>query len=177
MSNNTNNGWPIAVISSITLSIISSAIYDFIKSKPFLSSLFSFFKFIWNFTIRILESEIKLWWIILIIILYKIIGLFIRKYKKDKVPETAKYSDYKRERFKNWIWKWDWKWNGERWRISNLYPYCPNCDIELLNKSDILHQKIVCPRCNAQFTDYDHNIDDTEGVKAMIYDNVKKENY
>jgi len=177
MSYKSDHRWLVAGFSSITLGIISSTIYDFIKSKPILSSLVSFSKIIWNFIVRVLESEIKLWWVIFVIFFYKVIVVSFRKYKKDILPETPVYSNYKKENFKNWLWKWDWKWNGEKWKISNLYPYCPKCDIELLDKSDIIHQKIVCPRCCDQYTVFDRNVDDIENVRALIYDNVAKNNY
>lgn len=178
MKNKTNRSW-IAILLTIALGIISSTIYDWLKSKPILSSLISLFKTSWKFLIQLLESDLKLWWIILSVLIYKLIKFIINRYSNRKTPKAPEYSNYRSERFTNWFWKWDWAWdpNLKEWYISNLKPYCPPCDIGLLNKSTILVQRQVCPKCQNQYSEKNQNIDDFEGIKSIIYDNVAKNNY
>ena len=44
--------------------------------------------------------------------------------------------------------KWRWSWIGRE--ISNLWCYCPSCDMELVCSEDILTQRtdFICERCS-----------------------------
>ena len=111
MSTSKNTNWFIAGLSPITLGIISSAIYDYIKAKPILSSLFSILKYIWNFFTSILTANLKVWWVIVVFIIYLVIKAFFKKKLIEKKPEPPVFINYTNGRFQNWIWKWKWLWN------------------------------------------------------------------
>lgn len=163
--------------SAIIFGIISSFIYDLIKEKPILSTLSSIFETIANFLSKILQTELKVWWILVLLIAYKLMQLIIKEYHNSIIPDLpSNIKDYKKDTFTNWIWKWEWKWrpNEKKWIIENLRAYCKNCDIKLLDKSSLFDTTMQCPKCQKKFESSHGKTDDFEGVKTVIYDNIEK---
>jgi hypothetical protein len=163
------------IAGAILISLVSSAIYDALKSKPFLSTVSYIFNSITKWLSSLFGLNLKLWWVLLAIPIYYILkGIF----QIEKDPAKPDYFNYTSDRFKDWLWRWEWKWNGSEWVIYHLTASCPKCDIQLLDRSNMLRQNAICPKCNSQWDDsYNRNIEDTEGALLMIKDKVRKHAY
>ena len=171
--------WLKGTAGTIILGLITSFVYDFIKEKPILSTIASIFKSIWDFLYQILDAELKIWWIILLVIGIKLFQKLSKEYYKSKIPSLPEnLKNYVNDNFSNWLWKWEWNWHGDskKWIITSLRPYCKKCDIELLNKSNVFDYAMECPKCRTRFESTRRETDDYDGVKAVIYDNVRKKN-
>jgi hypothetical protein len=175
---NKNSLRRISLVTIIT-EIIAAGIYDIIKSKPFFTTIIQLTRSLINFITSFLNIYLQIWWVLVAILLLYIFRLIIIKYKINAPKENLEFLDYKMDRFKNWVWKWDWNWDRitNKWSIRNLIPYCPTCDIELLNRSNITESVAVCPKCKNTFRGMENKIDDSEGVLYIILDKVKKRNY
>lgn len=176
MSEHNKNNWLKGATGTIVLGIITSFVYDWIKDKPILSTITSIFKSIWEFLVQLMQVELKIWWIVLGLTVYLIGQKGVREYRKSITPELPEnLKNYVSASFRNWNWKWGWQWDGrnKKWIVKNLWPYCKKCDIELLDKSDIINKAIECPKCRQRFTN-NLDCDDPEGVRTIIYDNIKK---
>lgn len=158
-------------------SLLFSFIYDWVKDKPLLSTAVTCLKWLWKTLINFLALELKVWWLLSIIIIMRIVYLIYKNTNKE--APKPEYINYTSERFKNWIWRWDWYYDAyqKNWLVTNMAAYCPNDDVQLLNKSDMLRQRAVCPKCDTWYGD-DYNlpsVEDTAGIKTLIYDKVRKQ--
>ncbi|MEH6770046.1 hypothetical protein [Maribacter arcticus] len=177
MSEISKTNWLKGTSGTIILGLITSFIYDFVKEKPILSTISSIFKSIWNFIYQILDTELKIWWILLVVIVIKIFQKVSKEYSKSKKPSLPdNLKNYVKDDFTNWNWKWEWNWDGDKnkWVIKSLWPYCKKCDIKLLIKSSVYDSAMECPKCKTRFESIHRETDDYDGVKAVIYDNVEK---
>ncbi len=156
-------------------SLLLTMIYDFFKQNPFLSTIIEIVKWVGNTIIFILNYEIKVWWILCVIIAIVIVIIFInlRKWEIFK-PD---FCNYKKDRFKDWKWRWDWKYysNSRKWDIISLIAYCPKCDTQLIDHSNVYEQEYRCPRC--KYNARSVNCEDPIDVKAIIFDNIEKKKY
>jgi len=177
MGESSSSKWITSIGGTILLGLATSFIYDWIKEKPILTTVSSIFTSIWKFLIQILRAELKVWWVVLALTLYLVGKKIMSDYRRSITPELPeKYKSYVRESFTNWNWKWVWKWDGNRkeWDIKNLWPYCKKCDIELLNKSDLLYHVWQCPRCCKSYEYNNRETDDYDSVKAVIKNNIAR---
>ena len=124
-----------------------------------------------------MDFELKVWWLILIVFTILITNTIIKKISISKPPILPeKIKSYVSDSFTNWNWKWNWNWDSKKnkWTIIDLWPYCKNCDIKLLNKSSMFESAMQCPKCKTRFESMHMKTDDYDSVKAVIYDNVEK---
>ncbi len=174
------NPWVIAVGGATIAGIAVSLICDWLKSKPILSTIFSWLMRIKDIATSFFGYKIPIWIIALAIILIYLISRIKFNISQKALPD---YWSYKQDRFYNWIWKWDWDFDSveKKWYMVNLQPYCPKCNTQFVNKSNHLDIAYECPRCKDYFSsrglNYGHPPEDKQNVEALIIDNVQKRNY
>jgi len=160
----------LAGIGVITLGLITSAIYDSIKSIPIWTTLKDVLYWIWN---AIFCAEFTVWQIILGLLVLFIILIILNKLKGDKQSEPA-FKSYISENIGGYTWTWSWKWNDttNSWNINNLNPECPKCKTIMHYDFDygLDLYKVNCPRCDY----YAFKIKPYKDVEAIILDNVRR---
>jgi hypothetical protein len=168
MKKTKNNQLWIAIIAAV-IGAITTGIVDFVKKLPVLSTLKTVISFLYHSLLSFLTFGISVWVIIsAIIILWLIKKLFKPKF------EPPSYLDYKEDRLKAWLWKWDW--NIDRYNkitVSNLRPYCPNCNTKLMYQDDWRASRANCPRCNLSFSNY-NGFENIAEIESLIIDNIEK---
>lgn len=177
MDSISDKNWIKGAIWTVILGVIAAAIYDLIKDQPIFSSIIQIARNIYFIIKNVLLLDLKLWIVIVVISIYKILKWVLSSYRKNRIPDLPKNRrSYQRDEFDNWTWKWKWKWdsNKNEWIIDNLWPYCKKCDIKLLNKSNIIDKKMKCPKCNQIFRDDNSELDDYKAVESIVYDNIEK---
>jgi len=137
-----------AIGSTIVLGIIANFIYDSVKQIPVLGAVTHFFKLLYELGVRVLDWEIKLWVILLIVASVFMLRMLVRSANADTKPAFTKY---KKDKFRVWIWKWNWRSGENGWRIIDLRPFCPDCDVELVDKSYSGHISNICPKCQLNY--------------------------
>lgn len=173
--------WKSALFTVIIGPITATALYDYFKEKPILSTLGFILKSIWLFILSVLNFQLRLWWIAIgLSILYLLLWV-INKFNEYRQAEPKKpgYALYTSENYNNWLWKWDWVWNAkiQNWQIHNLHPYCKRCDIELVDRSLLTRELFECPRCGKSYDGHHRETDNEEAVEKIILDNVRKGKY
>ena len=155
------------------IGIILLALYDFIKEKPILSTLFSIIKWVWN---TIFEFEFKVWQIIVIIlallVLKKILNVTINQVNQDNSEVDSKWLNYTQDTIAGITWKWKWRKNygNGLWNISDLVPLCKcKTPMAIYNGNTLA----VCPRCEKSISGFKK----PDKVEAIIIDNIERDIY
>jgi hypothetical protein len=153
--------------------IILLALYDYVKEKPILSTLFSIIKWIW---ITFFEFEFKVWQIaiiILVLLSFKKILQATKKQVKQTVSDNIpKWLNYTQDTIDGITWKWKWnkRYATGNWYIADLFPLCEcKTPMALYNGSSLA----TCPRCDKHIMDFKS----PEKVEAIIRDNVDRAVY
>ncbi|MBN2776502.1 MAG: hypothetical protein JXR36_02600 [Bacteroidales bacterium] len=167
----TKSPWAIGLGTAV-FSFCLSVIYDLVKDKPLLSSIWSIIKWAGELIWKILNFNVKLWWIILFVILV-IIVLYIIDSAKPKIKENSLSETYKEDRIKGLRWSWEWEYStfNQSWILSDLKAHCPKCDTPMIAQSSY-GLYLDCPRCD--FKDHTRPEDELDKVQRIIIDNVNR---
>lgn len=149
--------------------VLFTAIYDWIKEKPILSSFKSIIIWFWN---NILEYNFTVWQIIIGMIILLIIKTILKK--NITVNEKADWLEYTQDIFSGIKWKWEWRNNGYNlYSIKNLQPVCNSCGTGMTVYEDWHENTANCPRCDNHLS----KVKDLSKIKAIINDNIEREIY
>ena len=178
----TSKWWFNGFILPISVTVLGTGAYDWIKDKPILTTLWSFLKWLYNAVVNILNIDIKLWFILLFILIFYI-AKFIYKLIFDRpVVETESLPEwikYKQGVLKYWLWSWDYErepFTGKI-KITRLTPICQTCNTKMTG--DLLYGGYYrCPRCEKTYdSTYNRSWESAEDIKALIKDNIEKGDY
>lgn len=145
-----------------------------VKSIPILKYVIIFFNWLYDTVVAILNFPIKVWWLIVGSLVMFVI---YRAFKAANKVQTPDFINYKKDVFKRWIWRWDWKPTNTGWKITNLTPYCPKDDVQLINNSGPFEARFYCPKCSTEFGEYRDPIEFPVDAEVLIGDKIKKGNY
>ncbi len=145
-------------------------IFDFFKDEPILTTIWSIVKWIGNIFWKVLDFDIKVWWIIIAFSFLALVLFLIDKLRKD----VMKQPEYKEDTIKGWKWSWSWKFNtsGNAWVLSDLKAHCPKCNTPMIEQSFINQAHFECPRCD--FHSSDRSSDESYKIQSIIIDNIKR---
>lgn len=164
------SAWGVEII--ITLfGFILTVIYDLVKSKPILSTIWNIIKAIWSFIITFLNLELKLWWILLGIIVLILILFVIVKIDdmKNAGISNVPFLNYKNDTIQGWNWSWRWeKQYDGKYHIVDLCPLCPKCKTPM---RDGFYDYLECPRCRHNTREYMPDLCD---IETVILDNINR---
>lgn len=168
----TKDPWTISIATAV-FSLLLTMGYDYSKSKPILTTIWSILKWIGNFILNILNFDLKVWWLIVGVLIFILIIFIISKFQKQDSFNPDFYN-YREGRFKKWRWTWTWEWNNSKnaWQISNMKAHCPNCDTPLIEHSNIYGLSFDCPRCD--FRASDSECDEPHKIERIILDNIDR---
>jgi hypothetical protein len=154
----------IAIFGAI-ISITLTAIYDFIKDKPILSTLLQFLKWIWN---NIFEFSFSVWQILAVLLVIYLVN----KIRPKKKRESPKFLSYVSDEFDNKTWKWNWKWNPstQKYNVINLIPLCNKCGTATILNSEYIDKYATCPRCD----NFMNKLKAPDNIEAIIIDNIDR---
>ena len=168
----TKSAWTISIGTAI-FSLLLTMVYDYLKEKPVLTTIWIIAKYFVNLFCIILDFNIKVWWIIVAVILFVVIVFLIGKLKKEHTLKPDFYN-YREGKFKKWRWTWGWKFDISKnvWLISDLIAHCPNCDTPMINNSSRYELSFDCPRCDFEAIDY--QCDEPHKIERIIIDNINR---
>ena len=164
------SAWGVSIGTTL-LGFILTVLYDLVKNKPILSTVWNIIKAIWRFIITVLNLELKLWWILLGIIVLILILLIIVKIGDMKNAEVSNVSflNYKNDTIQGWNWSWRWEMQYDgKYHIVDLRPLCPKCKTPMRSG---LYDYLECPRCRHATQQYMPNICD---IATVIIDNIDR---
>lgn len=164
--------WTISIGTTL-FGFILTVVYDIFKQKNIFSTLLSVLNWIWKGIISILNFEVKIWWmLVLLVLVIGIMYLYGSLIKKEDDTKPA-FLGYTHDRLREWKWSWSWEQNyyTKKWSVENLIPHCPKCDTHMINVFYGSHYK--CPRCDFDSTLRGKSESEHE-VEALIYDNVRR---
>lgn len=163
--------WAIGIGTTLLGSLITIT-YDYFKQIPFLTTFWEVVKWIGNKIIFILNFEIKVWWILCVILVIVIVIVFFNLRRGEIIKPD--FCNYRKDTFKYWTWSWDWQYNiyKRAWGIINLRAYCPHCHTPLIDYSSIYGYQFECPRC--EYKAFYDKCDDMVKVERIIFDNVER---
>lgn len=169
MSKSTNSEYKTAIFSGF-VAIVFTAIYDWVKEKPILSSLDNVLKWVWY---NLFQFELAVWQILLLFIILILVKIFFKRNKAED-KNALDWLDYKKDTFDGLEWKWIWqksvnKWEEDfsNWKIDDLDPICPKCGMEMNLRT---YYSADCPRCD----NYVSGIKPPHKIRSIIIDNVKR---
>ena len=145
--------WFWAAIGAITITVISDNISEKTKNIPVLNFVVGAFKWVYVNVARVLNSQIKLWIVLMFGVAVYIISRLLRNLKKGE-PNLPAFYNYRSDRFKNWTWKWRWENFGRGWEVTDLAPYCSDCEVELSIGGSLFQITARCPSCGKDFGQY-----------------------
>ena len=155
------------------LGVFFTAIYDYIKEVPILSTIKTFLNYLW---VNVFEIEIKIWKILFFIILILLINKFFKKNRiKNKEENSLDWLGYTQDLIGEVSWKWYWEYNNlfSNYEIKNLRPICPECETSMKLHLNRLEEFANCPRCDNEILEFKN----PEKVKSIIRDNVQRDLY
>lgn len=168
MANKQNSEIKIALIGA-GAGVFFTAIYDWIKNKPLLSTFKNSLVWIWN---NIFQVTFSIWQIIVTLIIIFIIRNFLKKSNLNE-NNHIDWLEYTEDVFDNLKWKWRWKKNSYgSWSIIDISPTCNKCGTKM-NISGYYSFYANCPRCN----NFLENLKSTDKIEAIILDNVDRKLY
>ncbi len=167
-----NSPWTMALV-PVVFGTILTAIYDAIKDKPILSTLWGWIKAVWNWIVDFLNLELKVWWIFLGVIAIIVVLCIIAKLPSKKETNLPDFVSYKEDTFGGWKWSWEWQLNhyDNKWHVNNLQAHCPKCNTPMFH--DTSDTEFQCPRCTFK-TDYSSKHKRRSEVEAVIIDNLDR---
>lgn len=174
-----NRGWFYTLLifsAGIIGGTVSSFVYDSINNKPFLSTLNNASNFIVSqvFSNTGFNINLKPWWVFTFLGIIILIPVVFYLINKRTIPsELAAYTE---DQFKNWYWRWDWAWNSviNQWEVKELTPLCPDCDVQLLNKSGPSASLAICPQCHRKFDAQLGEYDEAKEIEYIIHKRLRK---
>ncbi len=174
MNKNQHSEIKIAIIGA-AFGVIFTAIYDWIKAKPILSTFVSFCKWLWK---NIFQVELSIWQILLAIFLFLIIKGILKNFKKETTNDTLDenhWLNYKEDSIDGVKWKWNWQKNTMtgKMNIDDLRPVCPNCETPMDLHESGSYQFADCPRCEKILDRFKS----PPKVEAVIIDNIQRNLY
>ncbi|MDO4301471.1 MAG: hypothetical protein Q4D26_08805 [Clostridia bacterium] len=164
------SAWGIGIGTTL-LGFTLTVLYDLVKDKSILSTIWNIIKAIWRLIITALNLELRLWWILLGIVVLILILLVIAKISDLKNAEISNVSflNYKNDKIQGWYWSWHWErqYDG-KYHIIDLYPLCPKCKTPMRTDS---YDYLKCPRCRYNSIEYMPNIGD---IEMVIINNIDR---
>ena len=157
------------------IGILFTAIYDIIKSKPILSTLWDTLKWIWK---NVFEFQLAIWQVLITLAITLIVRQMILRLKGDVVYEDEIYEDeidwlsYTKDEIHgmNWSWSWD-KSYLEKWSVKDLRPLCDSCGTKMhLDESYYSRVYAECPRCERTYNEHK----ELRKIEAVIIDNIQR---
>lgn len=124
--------WFIGFGGAMMMAWLGNFFYDSTKNIPVLNLFTSFFNWLYDGGIAVLNYQIKTWVILVALIGFWLIYRWLKFVTKELPPPD--YTNYRKDVFKNWIWRWDWKLTPNAWTPINLTPYCSKDDVQLIAK-------------------------------------------
>lgn len=166
------SSWAISIGTAI-FSLLLTMVYDYLKEKPILTTVWEILKWLGNFVWTILNFDLKVWWLLLAVVSFILIIILIANVKKEKTFKPDFYS-YREGKFKRWRWTWGWQWSDSEnaWGISDLKAHCPNCDTPMIKHSSFYGLSFDCPRC--EFRAEDSQCDEPHKIERIILDNIDR---
>ena len=167
--------WTLGIGTTVIGGVILSIILDLIKDVSILSTMKSFFIFIWNCIVAFLTFEIKVWWLLIAIaIIVAVLWVISKCYDAKEDNDKSSFLNYTQDYLLGYSWEWTWEKNWEgKYGVENLHPVCTKCKTTLLPTGNFYNQS-KCPRCNT-ILNYNSSIESE--VLVLIYDNAKKGNF
>lgn len=164
----------IAIIGA-AFGVIFTAIYDWIKAKPVLSTFLSLCKLLWE---NVFQFKLSVWQVFLVLFLFFVIKIVLKKFNKKKANDSFDenhWLKYKEDIFDGVKWKWDWQKNTVtgKTNIYDLRPLCPDCETQMDIKESGSYEFADCPRCEYILARFKS----PSKVEAVIIDNVQRSIY
>lgn len=169
-----------SAVITIILSIIASVIYDVLKSEPVFSSVLVGFSFLFKSLITFLSFKIPIWSFLVALLGFSSIILVWKYFSLEKIPTPPDFvKEYTEDEFHNWLWKWDWAWDFEShtWQINNLTPYCSDCEVRLVDRSNPLSNMAECPNCRSRYSSNRGNFETYDSITNLILGKIEKEEF
>jgi hypothetical protein len=139
MSSKKKSHWSTGIIGTIIIGLITSFIYDGIKSKPFLTTVGDIVRVCWNAIIAFFTISLQLWWVLLGILVWAIVIWLIKMSRNqteyDPPPQLRHvplWYTYTTDVFGGLRYRWEWfKMHDGKYAVNNLQAYCPthNCRV------------------------------------------------
>jgi len=164
--------YKVAIVSAVA-GVIATGIYDFIKEKPILSTLWSGLKWIWN---TIFEAQFTVWQFLLFIIILLALLLFIlwlttKGVNSSSNAGTANWLAYEEDTIDGTTWKWNWeKGLSGKYEAKHLRPLCHNCGTSMQFYEGSWDTYYECPRCDERLK----RVKSKYKVESIILDNVHR---
>lgn len=166
-----NNPWTVSIGSALIVLLVSLLI-DFITKEVIFSTLKNCFVFLWNVISSFLNTDVKIWLIMLAFIALVVFLYLGRKWKKTTAVVPPAFLSYTADDILQFKWKWRWQKNyyGE-YDIEDLHPVCSNCDTPLVEGKNYCEECYICLRCNQEIY---RALPEYDNVKMLILDNVRR---
>lgn len=164
----------IAVVPTV-LGVVLTAIYDWAKGKPILSTIGKLMKWLFNILLTFLNYELKVWWVIVAVVVLGVIcfGIvcFIAKTSEESQPD---FLDYTKDYVLGWNWEWVWRKNYyDQYEIDELHAICSNCGTPITDHHGA-YGDLKCVRCGQE---YNQRYPKEYEVTTVIYDTAKRKLY
>ena len=168
-----NNPWTVSIGSALVVLLVSLLI-DFITKEVVFSTLKNCFIFLRNVISSFLNTDVKIWLIMLISIVLVILFCLGRKWKEIKTVAitTPAFLSYTTDDILQFKWKWHWEKNYDgKYDIEDLHPVCSKCETPLVEGKNYCEECYICLRCNQEFY---RSLPEYDNVKMLILDNVRR---
>ena len=146
-----------------------TVLYDMLKGKQILSTLLNLLKMIWGCIINFLNSNIRVWWILLAIGIIVLILWIIAQTRSTTTVEQD-FMKYTNDTIKGWKWEWNWyKGYDGKYDIEGLHLVCDVCGTPLRYDYG---GSLRCVRCGKEYMKI--GLPEKEDIKLLILDSARR---
>lgn len=164
----------IAGILPIITAIVASLLYDSIKGISILSTFKSAITFICNWTLVLINFEVKVYWVLIFIFAVVIIIYIIGRWSIPSTdPEFLNFKEAKPKKLK-WSWEYELDKVSNNYKLVNLQAHCDSCDTLLVFTFSVYETYLGadCPRCERNYKA--NQIDDKNSIQRIIDDDIRR---
>ena len=139
----------------ITVTTICSALAESFSRFKILTAIIKLFINIKNLIFKFFSASISIpLWLFILILLVSVVFIVLILLSLLGGKETSpNFLNYIEDRLFGIVWRWKWEYNrfSKKCSIEDLFPFCPNCDCQLLHPYE---NEFECPNCDFESPDY-----------------------
>ena len=151
---------------------IGGLVLGWITSSTFRNTIKAIIRFSADAGVAFLNSELKVWWVLVAAVLVVALFIAMAKYSEAKTArETPMFLHYTKDSVLGHSWEWSYQKNSDgRYTITDLHPVCAKCRMRL-KQDGVYGQEMRCLRCNKTLSWKDSLLTD---ARMLIEDNIRR---
>ena len=161
----------VTIFGTVLGTVIATYLVSYINSISMLNALKAVYSFILNVIVTVLSFNVPIYVILLLIILFSLVLIFIKKLIYSIKEDKDSPLNYKEDKIEDVRWVWDWidVYGRNDFRGNTPVPLCNHCKGNLIEKDFNYDYFLYCEHCEYKKKIPEGYKDYQEKIKREIY--------